>query len=114
MALFDKVGRISELSDGEPFILLDFKTEMMNTQYGERECVYLRIKHSDEEEAEWVQGFSAGIRSQLRNSDRNDFPALVKLSTTEGGRGRSGTRVFVPAEPDEVQAQLTTDDDIPF
>lgn len=115
MALFDKVGRISELSDGEAFILLDYKTETMDTQYGERECVYLRIKRSEDGEAEWVQGFSAGIRSQLRNSEARDFPAWVKLDTTEGGRGRSGTRIFVPADSDDQgQLPIVTDEDIPF
>lgn len=112
MALFDKVGRISDVPDGDPFLLIDYKMEMMNTQYGERECVFLRISKDAEGKSEpfWIQGFSAGLRSQLRNSDRSDFPVWVKFDTTEGGRGRSGTRIFVPADNE----QLPLDDDIPF
>jgi hypothetical protein len=113
MALFDKVGRISDVPDGEPFIVLDFKTQQMDTTYGPRECIYLRIKRADDDEPEWIQGFSAGLLSQLRNSERKDFPAWVKLTTTEGGRGRSGTRIFEPAEDNGEQLVLT-DDDIPF
>jgi hypothetical protein len=119
MALFDEVERLSDLPDGESFLLIDFRLRTTPTTYGEKEQIFLRIAKSDDSEPFWVSGFSAGILAQLRNSEARDFPVWVKLTTTEGTRGRSGTRRFVPSES-AGQLSLTddqlngTDDDIPF
>jgi len=113
MGLLDNVKEISELPDGRPFYLLSYDVRMKQTTYGEKERFVLRIAWQETGEAELYSGFSAGILAQLSNSDKRDFPAFVKLTTTPGSAGRSGTRKFVPADAD-VQESLTTDEDIPF
>jgi hypothetical protein len=116
MGLYDKpkYKKISEIENKIPFLLLDFRTKTVDTRYGPKESFDLRISFDKDEDPEWVSGFSAGILSQLRNSSPDDFPTWAKLTTTEGKKGRSGTRIFEPAEDPGDGQQVLTDDDIPF
>jgi len=116
MGLYEKpeYRKIADIEDGIPFLLLDYRTKMVDTRYGQKESFDLRLSFSKDEDPEWYSGFSAGILSQLHNSSPDDFPTWAQLTTTEGKKGRSGTRIFEPAEdPGDGQLSLT-DDDIPF
>ena len=115
MALYDKIEykRIADIEDGKPFLLLDFAIKKVDTRYGQKDAFDLRLCWASDEEPEWYSGFSAGILSQLRNSSPDDFPTWASLETTEGKKGRSGTRILVPSGEGGEQMALT-DDDIPF
>lgn len=115
MALYDKIEykRIADIEDGTPFLLLDFSVKSVPTRFGVKDAFDIRICWSTDGEPEWYSGFSAGVLSQLRNSAPDDFPTWACLATTEGKKGKSGTRILEPAfEPGE-QTTLT-DDDIPL
>jgi len=116
MGLYDKpeYKKIADIEDGIPFLLLDYTTKIVDTRYGPKESFDIRLSFSKDEDPEWYSGFSAGIISQLRNSSPDDFPTWAQLATTEGKKGRSGTRIFEPAEEPGEQTSLLTDDDIPF
>ena len=115
MALYDKIEykRIADIEDGKAFLLLDFSIKKVDTRFGQRDAFDIRICWSTEDEPEWYSGFSAGVLSQLRNSSPEDFPTWACLETTEGKKGRSGTRILSPASEPGEQLPLT-DDDIPF
>jgi hypothetical protein len=115
MALYDKpeYHRISEIEDGRPFLLLDFAIKKVPTRFGEKDAFDLRLCWEADADPEWYSGFAAGILSQLRNSEPDDFPTWAALTTTEGKKGRSGTRLLEPASEPGEQMSLT-DDYIPF
>lgn len=111
MGLFDQVKNLADVPDGQPFYLMGFEIRLKNTVYGEKEQFILKIAWIENGKVELYSGFSAGILSQLGNSDRRDFPVLVKLQTTPASPGRSGTRVFVRAEAEQM---TIPEEDIPF
>lgn len=111
MGLFDQVKNLADVPDGQPFYLRGYEIRVKNTVYGEKEQFILRVAWREDGDTELYSGFSAGILSQLGNSDRRDFPALVKLETTPASPGRSGTRVFVPAQGEQM---TISEEDIPF
>jgi len=113
MGLFEDIKPINDLPDGKAFYLLGYQIKRKSTVYGEKDQFVLTVAWTEDGTAEKFSGYSAGILAQLGNSDRSDFPAWVKLETTMGSAGRSGTRRFIPAEQ-EVNTQLSADDDIPF
>lgn len=115
MGLYDKpeYHRISEIDDGRAFLLLDFSIKKVPTRFGEKDAFDMRLCFSPEEDPEWYSGFAAGVLSQLRNSSPDDFPTWACFATTEGKKGRSGTRILEPASEPGEQLPLT-DDDIPF
>lgn len=115
MALYDKIEykRIADIEDGRAFLLLDFSIKKVATRFGEKDAFDIRLCWATDEEPEWYSGFSAGVLSQLRNSAPDDFPTWACFATTEGKKGKSGTRILEPASEPGEQLPLT-DDDIPF
>src|SRR6266568_286130 len=102
MGLLEDIKPINELPDGRAFYLMGYSIKRKNTVYGEKDQFVITAAWTEDGTAEKFSGYSAGILSQLGNSDRSDFPVCVKLETTPAKAGRSGTRSFVTADKEET------------
>ena len=115
MGLFDDIKPISDLPDGKPFLLLNYRVQNKDTVYGVKDQFVLTVAWDEDGLVELFSGYSAGVLAQLGNANRSDFPVWVKLETTSGTAGKSGTRKLVPSDKgDAIPVQAALDDDIPF
>lgn len=114
MGLFDKpeYRNLSDIADGQPFIILQVNTREVDTKYGRRTAFDLRIQLDYDREPEWYSGFAAGVLRNVQASSPEDFPTWAKLNTTEGKGGRQGTRYLEPATDNDGNPMVV--DDIPF